>query len=107
MKYPIKKLSNMKYPIDIEAYILTARREYGVDKDLEEKMRLLMSLGNESYEDGLAGAAGYPMDLDKLVKEFQKETGEVVPVSSVLRRIVDIMNEAYAQGQRDAKEATV
>lgn len=95
----------MKYPIDVDAYILTARREYGADKELEEKMRLLMNLGNESYEDGLAGAAGYPMDLDKLVEDFRAETGEVPTSLPVLRRIVDIMNDAYAQGQRDAKEA--
>ena len=96
----------MKYPIDVEAYILTSRREFGADKDLEENLRLLMDLGNEGYKDGLAGVAGYPLDPDKLVKEFQTEVGRVPVSVPVLRRIVDIMNDAYAQGQRDAKEVT-
>lgn len=94
----------MNYPIDVEAYILTSRREYGENEELEGKMKFLFNLCNTSYEDGLAGAAGYPLDSDKLLDAVRAETRGVLIAPSVFRRIVDIMNDAYILGQRDAKE---
>lgn len=99
----------MKYPIDPDGYIKTARILYGVDPANEESYRKIVSIANDCYTAGLMGAEGFPLDAADMFRATAENLG--CPLEPVMENdtaikmippMVEWFNQAYEQGQWDA-----
>ena len=99
----------MKYPIDVEAFLQSTRQRIEVDSLTERFIRSYVPLVNSAYFDGRAGKAGYPMNPEHEARSWASKSGvELVDgaddvVLGIETEVIRRMNEAYNHGVQDAQ----